>query len=105
MTTNYMQPELEIHDPATFGQVNAALERAFSPAIVVKVLKSAKAAGLRIREYEAVLRKGLLGRETAALYAKLVDSDRGQIRERYLRLVEHVAPELREKFLKVYAYY
>jgi hypothetical protein len=27
------------------------------------------------------------------------------VREKYLRLVEQVAPELRAKFLKVYAYY
>ena len=101
----YTQPELEVQDTAKFAEVNAVLERVFAPSFVATLLKEAKAAGLRIRNYEAVLAKGLLGRETAALYAKLADSDRGQIRERYLRLVEQVPPELRKKFLKVYAYY
>lgn len=105
MTTTYTQPALEIQDPATFAEMNAALEHAFAPSVVVKLLKSAKSAGLRIRDYEAVLAKGLLGGNAAALYAKLGDSDSGQIRERYLSMVEHVAPELRQKYLKVYAYY
>jgi hypothetical protein len=81
------------------------LEHAFAPNLVAKLLKSIQSAGLRIRAYEAVLAKGLLGVNAAALYAKLGDSDRGQIRERYLRFVEEVAPELRQKFLKTYAYY
>lgn len=105
MTTTYTQPALEIHDPATFAEMNAALDHAFAPRVVAKLLKSAKSAGLRIREYEAVLAKGLLGKEAPSLYGKLGDSDRGQIRERYLSLIEHVAPELRQKYLKVYAYY
>jgi hypothetical protein len=46
-----------------------------------------------------------LGRETPGAYAKLGDSDRGHVREEYLSMVERVAPELRAKYLKVYAYY
>ena len=38
-------------------------------------------------------------------YQALGDSDRGQARELYLSLVEKVTPELRGRFLKVYAYY
>jgi hypothetical protein len=105
MTTTYTQPALAIQDPASFAEMNAALEHAFAPSVVAKLLKSVKSAGLRIRDYEGVLAKGLLGDKTPSLYAKLGDSDRGQIRERYLSLVEHVAPELREKYLKIYAYY
>jgi hypothetical protein len=47
----------------------------------------------------------LLGAETSAKYAALSDSDRGQIRERYLSMVERVDPAIRAKFLNVYAYY
>jgi hypothetical protein len=103
--TTYSQPALEVQDPASFGELVATLEHTFAPSVVVNLLKSVKSAGLRIRDYEAVLAKGLLGDKGPSLYAKLGDSDRGQIRERYLSLVEHVAPELREKYLKIYAYY
>ena len=36
---------------------------------------------------------------------KLDNSDQGQIRELYLASLERVAPELREKFFRLYAYY
>ena len=52
-----------------------------------------------------VLSKGLLGQEALAAYGNLGNLDRGQIRELYLASVEHVAPELRAKYLKIYAYY
>ena len=54
---------------------------------------------------EAILASGLLGPEAPSAYARLGDSDRGHVREEYLSLVEQVAPELRAKHLKVYAYY
>jgi hypothetical protein len=41
----------------------------------------------------------------AETYQALGDSDRGQVRELYLLLVEQVPGELRSRFLKVYAYY
>ena len=52
-----------------------------------------------------MLARGLLGKDTAEAYRQLGDSDRGQVREFYLSLVEQVPPELRSRFLKVYAYY
>jgi len=57
------------------------------------------------RQFEQVLAGGLLGADTQAKYGTLGNSDRGQIREQYLRLVEKVDPALRAKFLKLYAYY
>ena len=62
-------------------------------------------AKLRIRDYEGVLKRGLLGKEAVGLYEALPVSDQGLTRERYLRLVEAVALDLREKYLKIYAYY
>jgi hypothetical protein len=58
-----------------------------------------------VRDFEGLLRRGLLGATTAEAYQALGNSDRGQARELYLSLVEKVAPELRSRFLKVYAYY
>ena len=47
--------------------------------------------------------KGILGAETE--YGRLGIGDQGLIREFYLASREQVAPELRAKFFKLYAYY
>ena len=60
---------------------------------------------LRIRDFETVLRTGKLGAGTAAEYGKLQNGDQGQIREFYLASLEKVAPDLRQRFFKLYAYY
>jgi len=39
------------------------------------------------------------------LYEALPVSDQGLTRERYLRLVEKVPAELRQRYFRVYAYY
>ncbi len=101
----FEQAVLPIQDQATFARVEAALQKAFSPAGAPEFLKRLGRARLRARQFEAILASGLLGPETATAYAALGDSDRGHVRERYLEMVEKVAPELRAKFLKVYAYY
>jgi hypothetical protein len=101
----FEQATLPIQDEPTFRVVQVALDQAFAPRGVAGFLKLVAKSGLRARQFEAVLAHGLLGVNTPAQYAALGDSDRGQIREQYLRLVEQVAPELRAKFLKVYAYY
>jgi hypothetical protein len=62
-------------------------------------------AKLRIRDFEIVLGKGMLGSKIRDEYSRLGNGDQGQIRELYLAALEHVAPELREKFFKLYAYY
>jgi hypothetical protein len=47
----------------------------------------------------------MLGAAAAAQYNRLGNGDQGQIREFYLASLEEVAPELRTKFFKLYAYY
>ncbi len=101
----FEQAVLPIQDEKTFAEVEKALQDAFSPANAAKFLRQVDKAGLRARQFEAILTHGFLGAKTPALYGSLGDSDRGQVREMYLRLVEKVAPELRKKYLKVYAYY
>jgi hypothetical protein len=101
----FEQATLPVQDEKTFAEVNQALDEAFSARNVEDFLRRVKRSGLRAREFEAVLSKGLLGKETPARYAALGNGDQGQIREKYLSLVEQVAPELRAQFLKVYAYY
>jgi hypothetical protein len=102
---NFDQPVLPISDPPTYGAVRIAIDQSFSAGKVAGFLKSVERAGMRIREFEAVLDKDLLGPGVKAEYSKLVNADQGQIREFYLASLEQVAPELRQKFFKLYAYY
>jgi hypothetical protein len=60
---------------------------------------------LRIRDFEGALRNGLMGKEAAGVYQALPISDQALTRERYLQKVEAVPRELRERYMKVYAYY
>jgi hypothetical protein len=60
---------------------------------------------LRIRDFEGALHRGLMGKEAEGLYRALPVSDQALTRERYLQKVEAVALELRQRYLKVYAYY
>jgi hypothetical protein len=101
----FEQATLPVQDEKIFSEVTEALNSAFSARRVEDFLHRVKRSGLRARDFEAVLKKGLLGKETPARYASLCNGDQGQIREKYLWLVEQVAPELRARYLKVYAYY
>ena len=105
MSFEYRKAEIPVADPQAFDAVHAAVESSFSSSKVKDFLKSIERAGLRIRDFEAVLRKGILGALTASEYGRLGNADQGQIRELYLANLEKVAPELREKFFKLYAYY
>jgi hypothetical protein len=105
LSSMYQQPVLPISDPQTFNAVRGAIEASFSSGRVADFLKSLERSKLRIRDFEEVLGKGILGDNTAAEYSRLGDGDQGQIRELYLARLEQVAPELREKFFKLYAYY
>ena len=105
MTALREQGVIPVADPENYGAVHAAIEAAFSAAGVRDFLKSMQRAGLRIRDFELALRKGVLGAAAAAEYNRLGNGDQGQIREFYLASLEKVAPELRTKFFKLYAYY
>jgi len=101
----FVQTVLPIEDQARFAEVKASLEPLFASGNVARYLKQVQRSKLRVRDFEGLLERGLLGATTAQTYKALSDSDRGQARELYLSLVEQVGLELRGKFLKVYAYY
>ncbi|MGD0798732.1 MAG: hypothetical protein ABR910_13515 [Acidobacteriaceae bacterium] len=105
MSALHEQAVIPVADPQAFGAVRTAIERAFSSAKLRDFLKAIERAGLRIRDFEAVLRKGILGAPTAAEYSRLGNGDQGQIREFYLASLEKVPAEMRQKFFKLYAYY
>ena len=101
----FEKPVLGVEDGPSYDIVRSAIQAAFAPAAAGRFLKRVGAQRLRVRDFESVLGKGLLGQEAIVAYGRLGNLDRGQIRELYLAAVEHVAPELRTKYLKVYAYY
>ena len=105
MSALHEQATIPVADPEAFGAVRSAIQTAFSSARVKDFLKSIERAGLRIRDFELVLLKGLLGAPTASDYGRLGNGDQGQIREFYLASLEKVEPELRTQFYKLYAYY
>ena len=101
----FEKPVLGVEDGPSYDVVRFAIQAAFAPAAANRFLKRVEAERLRVRDFESVLAKGLLGQDATAAYERLGNLDRGQIRELYLASVEHVAPELRAKYLKIYAYY
>jgi hypothetical protein len=101
----YEKPALAIVDPQAFNAVKASVESSFSSGRVAEFLRSLERMKLRIRDFESVLRKGLLGKAAVGEYDKLGNADQGQIREFYLASLEKVAPEMRQKYFKLYAYY
>ena len=105
MSALHEQAAIPVADPQSFGAVRTAIENAFSSPRVKDFLKSIERAGLRVRDFELVLRKGILGAPVVADYDRLGNGDQGQIREFYLASLEKVAPELRSEFFKLYAYY
>ncbi|HEX4066204.1 MAG TPA: hypothetical protein VHZ09_09270 [Acidobacteriaceae bacterium] len=101
----FEQATIPVQDEKTFAPVKQGIDQAFAAAQVAGFLRKVDGAKLRIRQFEAVLAHGLLGSPAQSGYAALGDSDRGQIREHYLRQVEHVAPEVRQKYFRLYAGY
>ena len=102
----FTQAEIAVENQPAFGELKAAIDAAFAPSDVGAFLRSVGKNGLRIREFEGVLEKGLLKPPAArSLYESLAASDQAQIREYYLTKAEQVDGRLRSKFKKLYAFY
>jgi hypothetical protein len=101
----FTQAVLPIDDEVHFTAIKSSLESLFASGSIAGYLKRVRRSGLRIRDFEGLLQRGLLGASLSESYRALGDADRGQVRELYLSLVEQVPLELRSRFLKVYAYY
>lgn len=101
----YEQATIPVVNTHAYSRVEQVLRQVFASAAAEKFLKQVAKDKLRVRDFEAVLQAGKLGTGVRAEYSVLPDSDKAQIREMYLRKVEQVAPELRRKYMKVYAYY
>jgi hypothetical protein len=101
----FEQAVIAVQDEKGYAELHGLIESAFKDRQVDVFLDRVTRSRLRIRDFEGVLERGLLGREAIGLYAALPVSDQGLTRERYLRLVEAVPLELRERFFRAYAYY
>ena len=101
----FEQAAIAVQDQQGYNQLHALLDAAFDARDVEVFLNKVRRSGLRVRDYETILKKGFLGKDAIQLYAALPVSDQGLTRERYLRLVEAVPEELRQRYYRAYAYY
>ena len=103
---------IKVEKEREFGDLKAAIEKAFSADRVAKYLKALDSRSIRVRNLDAVFAADVIdagaGSEAGAaraLHAVLPVSDQAQIREFYLSKIEEVDPALRAKFHKLYQYY
>ena len=101
----FEQATIAVQNEKGYVELHRLIEAAFDAPQVDVFLDRVTRSRLRIRDFEGILKRGLFGREAVGLYQALPVSDQGLTRERYLRLVEAVPQELRERYFKAYAYY
>ena len=105
MRQGFEQAAIPVVDVEGSARMAAIFERHFSAALVEPFLRKVQKAGLGIRNLDLILAKGIAGKDTEEDWNRLPVSDRALLREKYLRLVEGVLPEVRQRFYKVYASY
>src|SRR5205085_1410334 len=111
----FQQAAIKVEKEKEFEELKSAINRALTPESAQKYLKKIASAGLRIRDFDFVLAKGILeqvdrgqagsGQSARHLYDALALADQAQMKEFYLSKVEEVEPGLRAKFQKLYQYY
>ena len=101
----FEQAAIAVQDQQVYSQLHVLIDDAFDARDVEVLLDRITRSRLRVRDFESVLERGFLGKESIRLYKALPVSDQGLTRERYLRLVEKVPQELRQRYFKAYAYY
>jgi hypothetical protein len=101
----FEQAAIAVRDEKKYAELHTLIDAAFKPSDVEVFLNRVIRHKMRVRDFETVLNRGFLGKEAIALYKGLPVSDQGLTRERYLWLVEQVASDLRQRYLKAYAYY
>ena len=101
----FEQAAIAVTDEQGYAKLHALIDAAFDARDVEVFLNRVRKSKLRVRDYEEILGRGLLSKDAIGLYKALPVSDQALTRERYLRLVEKVPLELRQRYLKLYAYY
>jgi hypothetical protein len=110
MTTGFQQATIAVTKIQEFEELKAAVSLALNPNDSESFLKQLKSAGLRVRDFDGVLKNNVLERssksiDAAKLYEALTVSDQAQMREFYLSEIEKVDPALRAKYQSLYRYY
>jgi hypothetical protein len=101
----FEQATIAVQDKKKYAELQALIDVAFKASDVEVFLNRVIRNKLRVRDFESILNRGFLGKEAIALFKALPVSDQGLTRERYLQLVEAVPMDLRQRYLKAYAYY
>ena len=101
----FEQAAIAVQDEQGYQKLHALLNAAFDASDVDILLNRIQRSRVRVRDFEAVLGRGWLGKEAQALYGALPVSDQALTRERYLQLVEAVPAGVRQRYFKAYAYY
>jgi len=101
----FEQAAIAVQDQQNYSRLHSLIDAVFDARQLEVLLDRVVRGRLPVRDFERVLERGFLGKEAVGLYTALSPSDQGLTRERYLRLVEQVPRELRERYFKAYAYY
>jgi hypothetical protein len=111
----FQQAAIEVKKKEEFERLKSVMARAFAPDTVENLLQRVERAGVRIRDLDLVLARGVFervdpvladsGESAKSLYDALPVTDQAQLKEFYLFQLEEVSPELRAKFQKLYQYY
>ena len=111
-TVRFEQGTIKVEKEREFGDLKAAIEKAFAADRVTKYLKELNSRKIRVRDLDAVFAADAIDRAAGdragtarSLYSSLPVSDQAQVREFYLSKIEEVDPALRAKFHKLYQYY
>ena len=107
----FAQAQIEVQNQQVFDELKRAVENALVNR-TDDFLQLVKRFGLRIREFEKVLKEHVFeqlpgakqARTSEEMYSELGASDQGLIREFYLTRIEEIPVELRAKYLKLFRY-
>ncbi len=107
----FEQAAIPVEHEQEFSKLRGAIRNALASERVERFFAVLKRKGVRIRDFDSVVAERVLesvdselkkAASAQALYEALSTSDKGQIREFYLGLVEQVPGELRHKFHQVF---
>ena len=111
----FEQATIKVEREREFGELQGLITRVLSPGTTERFLKRLNKEGLRVRNWDSVLAKGVFekvdeefsksGKTAQSLYQALTVSDQAQMREFYLSRIELIDATLRHRFKKLYQYY
>jgi len=101
----FEQAVYAVENQQAFQQLAAKVDGALAANRADLYLASVAKKKLRVRQFQEIVAAGLLGKDAQALYSELPVSDQALMREKYLAAIEKVPGDLRQRFLKLYAYY